>query len=139
MQDEMKSLYKNETCELCELPKGCCTLMAKWNYKRKEGIPRVQDARWNAWLVVRGCNQKEDIDFNKVFSPVVRHTSIRIACIWCIFNLELEQLDVKTAFLYGELEEEIYIRQPEGFVVPKKENYFCRLKKSLYGLKQAPR
>jgi len=56
-----------------------------------------------------------------------------------LFNLELEQLDVKTVFLHGELEEEIYIKQPEGFVVPRKEQYVCRLKKSLYGLQQAPR
>ena len=75
-----------------------------------------------------------------MFSPVVKHGSI-----WTFFSivamndLELEQLDVKTAFLHGELEEEIYMDQPEGFIVPSKENYVCKLKKSLYGLKQSPR
>ena len=140
MQEEMESLQKNWTWELCELPKGRRALTAKWIYKKKEGIPGVEDARWKARLVVRGCNQKEGIDYNEVFSPVVRHTSIRVLLAFvALFDLELEQLDVKTAFLHGELEEEIYMRQPEGFVVPGKEQLVCRLKKSLYGLKQAPR
>ena len=140
MQEEMESLQRNGTWELCNLPKGRRALTAKWIYKKKEGIPGVEDARWKARLVVRGCNQREGIDYNEVFSPVVRHTSIRLLLsIVTLFNLELEQLDVKTAFLHGELEEEIYMRQPEGFAVPDKEHMVCKLKKSLYGLKQAPR
>jgi hypothetical protein len=75
-----------------------------------------------------------------VFSPVVKHSSIRtFFSIVAAHDLELEQLDVKTAFLHGELEEEIYMDQPEGFIVPGKENYVCKLKRSLYGLKQSPR
>jgi len=121
---------------LCELPKGRHALMAKWIYKRKEGIPRVENARRKAWLVVRGGNQKEGIDF----SPVVRHTSIRVLLTFvALFHLELEQLDVKIVFLHGELDEEIYIRQPESFIVSKKEMHVFHLKKSLYGLKQALR
>ena len=109
----MESLYKNETWELCDLPKGRRALTAKWIYKQKEGIPSVEDTRWKARLVVRGCNQKEGIDVNKVFSPVVHHTSIRVLVAFItLFDLELEQLDVKTAFLHGELEE-INMRQPE--------------------------
>lgn len=71
---------------------------------------------------------------------MVRHTSIRVLLAMVAHqNLELEQLDVKTAFLHGELEEEIYMTQPDGFQVPGKEDYVCKLKKSLYGLKQSPK
>jgi len=85
-------------------------------------------------------SQREGVDYNEIFSPVVRHTSIRVLLAMVAHqNLELEQLDVKTAFLHGELDEEIYMTQPEGFQCPGKEDYVCKLKKSLYGLKQSPR
>jgi hypothetical protein len=80
------------------------------------------------------------VDYNDVFSPVVKHSSTRTFFgIVAMRDLELEQLDVKTAFLHGELEEEIYMDQPEGFIVPGKEDLVCNLKRSLYGLKQSPR
>lgn len=138
MQEEMESLQKNQTWELCELPKGRKALTVKWIYKKKEGIPGVEDARWKARLVARGCNQKEGVDYNEVFSLVVRQTSIKVLLTFvALFDLELEQLDVKTEFFHGELEEEIYMRQPEGFVVPGKEQLVCRLKKVLVW-RQAP-
>jgi hypothetical protein len=88
---------------------------------------------------VKGFEQREGIDFNEVFSPIVCHTSIRvILAIVALFDLELEQLDVKTAFLYGDLDE-IYKTQPQGFSAPGQEHLVCHLHKSLYGLKQAPR
>jgi len=91
-------------------------------------------------MAVSGYNQKEGIDFSEVFSLVVRHTSIRVLLVFVtFFDLELEQLDVKAAFLHSELEEEIHMRQLEGFVVLGEEHSVCQLKKSLYGLKQAPR
>ena len=140
MNEEIESLHKNNTWSLTKLPKGKRPLRCKWIYKKKDGIPGVEDPRCKARLVVKGFYQKEGIDFNEIFSPVVRHTSIRVLLAFvALFDLELEQLDVKTAFLHGELEEEIYMDQPEGFVVPGKEHLVCRLKKSLYGLKQAPR
>jgi hypothetical protein len=75
-----------------------------------------------------------------VFSPVVRHTSIRVMLvIVALFDLELEQLDVKISFLHGDLDEEIYMTQPQGFSAPGQEHLVCHLHKSLYGLKQAPR
>jgi len=98
----MESLQKNRTWDLCKLPKGRRALTAKWIHKRKESIPGVEDARWKARLVVRGCNQKEGIDYNEVFSLVVRHTFTRVLLAFVsLFDLELEQLDVKTAFLHG--------------------------------------
>ena len=90
--------------------------------------------------MVKGFQQKQGIDFTEIFSPVVKMTTIRvILSIVSAKNLHLEQLDVKTAFLHGDLEEDIYMTQPEGFEVPGKENLVCKLHKSLYGLKQAPR
>ncbi|KAE8711604.1 Detected protein of confused Function [Hibiscus syriacus] len=96
--------------------------------------------RYKVRLVVKGFQQKEDIDYNEIFSPVVKLSTIRLVLkIVAVENLHLEQLDVKTAFLHGDLEEEIYMRQLEDFIKADKKNMVCRLKKSLYGLKQAPR
>ena len=90
-----------------------------------------------ARLVAKGFAQREGIDYNEVFSPVVKHSSIRI--LLALLNLELAQLDVKTAFLHGNLKEEIYMTQPEGYNVDGKEDWVCKLSKSLYGLKQSLR
>ncbi|KAH9751443.1 hypothetical protein KPL71_014298 [Citrus sinensis] len=104
------------------------------------GSPNQSTPRYKARLVAKGFAQKEGIDYNEVFSPVVKHTSIRILlALVAEYELELAQLDVKTAFLHGDLEEEIYMIQPCGFRVAGKENHVCRLIKSLYGLKQSPR
>ena len=140
MHDEMESLEKNHTWELVKLPKEKKPIRCKWIFKRKEGMSPSDEARYKARLVAKGYSQIPGIDFNDVFSPVVKHSSIRtLLSIVAMHDYELEQMDVKTAFLHGELEEDIYMEQPEGFVVPGKENLVCRLKKSLYGLKQSPR
>ena len=87
-------------------------------------------------MVAKGYSQVHGVDFNDVFSPVVKHSSIRVLlALVAMYDLELEQLDVKTAFLHGELEEQIYMEQPHGFEVDGKEDHVCLLKKSLYGLK----
>ncbi|WP_222927389.1 reverse transcriptase domain-containing protein, partial [Xylella fastidiosa] len=140
MSEEIESLQKNQTWELVEPLKNRRIVGCKWVFKRKPGIPGVEEARFKARLVAKGFSQKEGVDYNEVFSPVVKHSSIRtlLAIVAC-YDLELEQLDVKTAFLHGELEEQIYMRQPEGFVVSGKEDHVCLLRKSLYGLKQSPR
>ena len=100
----------------------------------------MEDARFKTRLVAKGYTQKEGVDFNEVFSPVVKHSSIRVLLVMvALFDLELKQLDVKTTFLHGELEEQIYMHQPKGFIISRKEYHVCLLKKSLYGLKQSPR
>ncbi|KAH9762162.1 Integrase catalytic domain-containing protein [Citrus sinensis] len=105
---------------------------------KRDGNDQVE--RYRTRLVVKEYAQKEGIDFNEIFSPVVRLTTVRIVLAICAtFDLHLEHLDVKTAFLHGELEEEIYMLQPEGFAETGKENLVCRLNKSLYRLKQAPK
>ena len=138
MKDEMDSLMSNQTWELAELPPGKKALHNKWVYRIKE--EHDGNKRYKARLVVKGFQQKEGVDYNEIFSPVVKLTTIRLVLkIVAAENLHLEQLDVKTAFLHGDLEEELYMRQPEGFIKEDRKNLVCRLKKSLYGLKQAPR
>jgi len=140
MNEELQSLYKNRTWELVKPLKGQKVIGCKWVFKKKDGSSGVDATRYKARLVAKGFSQRGGIDFNKVFSPVVKHSSIRVLLsIVALFDLEVEQLDVKTAFLHGDLEEQIYMKQPEGFVVEGKEDHACLLKKSLYGLKQSPR
>ena len=90
--------------------------------------------------MAKGFRQQEGVDFEEIFSPVVKMTTLR--CVLALatqFDMELVQMDVKAAFLHGDLQEEIYMQQPEGFEEKGKEGLVCKLKKSLYGLKQAPR
>ena len=96
--------------------------------------------RYKASLMAKGFRQKEGLDFFDTYSPVSRITFIRmLIAIAALYNMEIHQMDVKTAFLNGELEEEIYMEQPEGFKAPGQEKKVCKLVKSLYGLKQAPK
>ena len=136
MQEEMQSLEKNGTWDIVRLPAGKKAVRCKWIFKRKECSSPSKATRYKARLVAKGFSQIPGIDYNDVLSSVVKHSSIRAFFgIVAMHNFELEQLDVKTAFLHGDLEETIYIDQPEGFIVPGKENFVCKLKKSLYGLK----
>jgi hypothetical protein len=113
-------------------------LQNKWVFRLKQESDGKK--RYKARLVVKGFQQKEGIDYTEIFSPVVKMATIRVVLsLVAAENLYLEQLDVKTAFLHGDLDEEIYMKQPVGFIVKDKEEMVCRLKKSLYGLKQAPR
>ena len=114
-------------------PLGC-----KWIFKKKLKADGSID-KYKARLVTKGFKQNEGLDFFDTYSPITRITSIRmLISIAAINNLEIHQMDVKTTSLKGELEKEIYMEQPEGFVIPGKEKV-CRLVKSLYGLKQAPK
>ena len=109
MQEEIEALDKNKTWDLVSLPQGRKAIGNRWVYKIKRDANN-QVERYRARLVVKDYAQKERIDFNEVFSPIVRLTTVRIVLVMCaIFDLHLEQLDVKTVFLHGELKEEIYI------------------------------
>ena len=123
MQEDMGSLHKNGTWDLVRLTKGKKIVCCKGVLKRKEGIPRVEEARYKARLVVKGCSQIPGIDFTDVFSPIVKHSLIRaLLDIMTKYDFGLDQLDVKTTFLHGELEEDIYMQQPKGFIVSRKKN-----------------
>ncbi|GJR46704.1 retrotransposon protein, putative, ty1-copia subclass [Tanacetum coccineum] len=116
MEEEMDSLRKNKTWELVDHPTGQKLASCKWLFNIKEGVEGVQKPRYKARLVARGFTQRAGIDYNEVFSPVVRHTSIRvILALTTCKDYELEQLDVKTAFLHRNLEEVIYMKQPPGY------------------------
>ena len=95
--------------------------------------------KYKVRLVIKGYKKKEGLDYFDTYSPITRISSIRmLIAIAAIHNLKIHHMDVKTAFLNGDLDEEIYIEQPEGFIVPGQEKKVCRLVKSLYRLKQAP-
>jgi hypothetical protein len=138
MKEEMDSLENNQTWDLVQFPAGKRALQNKWVYKLKE--EDGGEKRYTARLVVKGFAQNKGIDFDEIFYPVVKMTSIRtILSLVAVAYLHLEQLDVKIAFLHGDLEEEIYMQQPQGYEVKGKNNLVCRLKKILYVLNQAPR
>jgi hypothetical protein len=111
----------------------------KWVFKKKLNAEGKVE-KYKARLVAKGYSQVEGIDFGEIFSLVSKLTSI-IFMLYVVaaFYFEVEQMDVKTTFLHGDLEEEIYMKQPEGFVVKGKKELVCKMKKSLYGLKQSPR
>src|SRR5271154_4706049 len=139
IQDEVNSLIKNRTWDLVPRPHSRQVVTNKFAFKHKKD-ERAIIVRLKARLVARGFSQIYGIDYLDTYAPVVKLASIRILlAIAAIFGLEIHQIDVVTAFLAGELEEEIYMEQPEGFEIGSKEDFVCRLRKSIYGLKQAPR
>lgn len=137
MQEEMYSLNLNETWILTEPPENQEILDNRWVFKVKRRTDGTVD-RFKARLVARGFRQKLGMNYTETFSPVVRFDSIRIILsIAASKAMHMRQFDVKTAFLYSEIDTEIYMKQPEGFEDGTKK--VCKLKKSIYGLKQASR
>ena len=111
----------------------------KWVYKVKVN-PKGEVVKHKARLVAKGFLQKAGIDYGEVYAPVARIETVRfVVAIATNANWSLHQLDVKSAFLNGPLDEEVYVLQPQGFVVKGSESKVYKLKKALYGLKQAPR
>ncbi|KAI5354743.1 hypothetical protein L3X38_007638 [Prunus dulcis] len=139
MESELESMSKNWVWKLVILPLGCKPIGCKWVYKTKRNAQGQID-RYKARLVAKGYTQEEGVDYNETFSPVSTKDSFRvIMALVAHFDLHLHQMDVKTAFLNGELIEEIYMKQPDGFASKGEENLVCKLQKSIYGLKQASR
>ena len=139
IKTEIDSIEQNKTWILVDLPPGAKTIGCKWIFKRKFN-PDGSIEKYKARLVAKGFTQKQNIDYFDTFAPVTRISSIRVLiALASIHKLFIHQMDVKTAFLNGDLEEEIYMEQPEGCVVSGQENKVCKLLKSLYGLKQAPK
>jgi Reverse transcriptase (RNA-dependent DNA polymerase)/Integrase core domain len=139
MREEMQSMSDNHVWELVDPIDGVRTIGCKWIFKVKmdmDGNPQTYKAR----LVAKGYRQIQGIDYEETFSPVAMVKSIRILlAIAAYYDYEIWQMDVKTAFLNGNLTEDVYMSQPEGFVDPKNKGKICKLLKSIYGLKQASR
>jgi hypothetical protein len=139
VRSEMESIMSNGTWEVVERPYGCKPAGCKWVLKKKLRPDGTID-KYKAIRVAKSYTQKEGEDFFDTYSPVTRLTIIRVLLSLAASHGPLvHQMDVKTTFLNGELEEEIYMDQPEGFVVKGQERMACELVKSLYGVKQAPK
>jgi Reverse transcriptase (RNA-dependent DNA polymerase). len=136
---EYDSLMTNQTWTLVPRPLHRKSLSGKWVYKLKTG-PSGEILKHKARWVVRGFEQQEGIDYTETFASVVKPMSYRaLFTIAAALDLEIEQMDVKSAFLYGEIEDEVYLEQPPGFENESRKDWVCKLDKALYGLKQSPR
>jgi hypothetical protein len=139
VNDEMDSILSNNTWVLVDLPPGSNTIGCKWVFRRNYRTNRTIQT-FKAMLVAKGFKQREGIDYFDTYALVARITSIRVLIVLAsIYKLVVHQIDVKTAFLNGDLDEEVYMDQPEAFVLPGNERKVCKLVKSLYDLKQTPK
>ena len=135
----MDSIYSNQVWDLVKAPNDIKLVGCNWVYKRKRGIDGKVET-FKTRLVTKGYTQKEGIDYDETFLSIAMLKSIRILLsIAAHYDYEIWQMDVKTAFLNGNLEEEIYMMQPESFIAKNQEHMVCKLKRSIYGLKQASR
>ena len=131
----MHMFHKSQTWDLVKLPNGKKALPCKWVYRYKL-TPHDGNPKYKARLVAKGFKQEQGIDFDEVFSPVVKMTTLR--CVLALVaknDLILHQMDAKTTFLHKDLHEEVYMQQPDWYVEKGKEQLVCQIRKSLYGLK----
>ncbi|GJR50000.1 retrovirus-related pol polyprotein from transposon TNT 1-94 [Tanacetum coccineum] len=139
MQEELNQFVANDVWELVPQPRNMTIIGTKWVFRNKldeNGIVSRNKAR----LVAQGYNQQEGIDYDETYAPIARLESIRILLAYaCALDFKLFQMDVKSAFLNGFINEEVYVAQPPGFIDFKKLDHVYKLKKALYGLKQAPK
>lgn len=139
MTEELQSHKVNGTWELAELPVGRKAVGSKWIYKVKRNAAG-EVIKFKSRLVAQGYSQQYGDDYDEVFAPVTKQATLRtFLAVASRKNMVLRHLDVKTAYLYGHLSEELYMRQPPGFAEKGKENLVCRLRRSIYGLKQSAR
>lgn len=139
MLDELDSIYKNHTWVLTEATTDMNILGCRWVFTVKLNADGTLN-KLKARLVAKGFNQEEGVDFTETYSPVVRTSTIRIVlAVATSKSWSVTQLDVKNAFLHGDLQEEVFMIQPPGFEDASKPHHACSLRKALYGLKQAPR
>ncbi|WVZ51167.1 hypothetical protein U9M48_002333 [Paspalum notatum var. saurae] len=139
MLDEMTSIEANGTWELVDPPLRQRPIGLKWVFKAKKDTTGIV-TKHKARLVAKGYVQRQGIDYDEVFAPVARLESVRLLlALAASEGWPVHHMDVKSAFLNGELQEEVYVAQPPGFVVAGKEHKVLRLIKALYGLRQAPR
>ncbi|KAK8538769.1 hypothetical protein V6N12_034477 [Hibiscus sabdariffa] len=137
MRSEMDSMLENQVWTLVEPPKGIKPIGCKWVFKKKTDMD-VNVQTYKGRLVAKGFRQIHGVDYDETFSPVAMFKSIRILLTVVAFHdYEIWQMDVKTAFLNGKLEENVYMTQPEGFETPENAGKVCKLQRSIYGLKQA--
>ena len=131
-REELEALRRRDVFKLVDPPKGRKIIRNRWVFDQKT------DGRKKARLVAKGFSQVEGVDFNEIFSPVVRFETVRMMlALAALENWHITGLDVKSAFLYGELDEELYMEQPEGFKIKGQEHKVLRLLRAIYGLKQA--
>ena len=130
---------KNDVWDIVPKPENKSVVSSQWIYKIKHATDG-SIVKYRKLFVARGFSQKEGIDYEETFSPVARYTSIKtIMALASMMKWDLHQIGVKTSFLNGVIEEEVYIEQPQGFEVEDRVTHVCKLKNALYGLKQAPR
>ncbi|KAK8590017.1 hypothetical protein V6N12_024403 [Hibiscus sabdariffa] len=135
MRSEIDSMSVNQVWTLVEPPKGVKLIGCKWDFKKKTDMDgNVQT--YKGRLVAKGFRQTHGVDYDETFSPVAMFKYIRILLAIAAFHdSEIWEMDVKTAFLNGKLEKDVYMTQPEGFVTPENAGNVCKLQRSIYGLK----